>query len=293
MSVRPRRSALYIPGSNARALEKARGLPADVFIIDLEDAVASDMKPAARAAAKAAVLSGGFGRREIVIRVNPLTTEWGRADIAAAAAAGVNAILVPKVSTPGDVMVAARELREAGAPDEIRLWAMIETPMAVLAADSIARTARDPASRLDVFVIGTNDLARETRARLTPGRAAILPWLAQCVLAARAHGVDVLDGVYGDFRDIEGLRVECSQARDMGMDGKTLIHPDQIRACNEIFTPTRGELADARAIVAAFEAPENSGKGAIALNGRMVERLHADIAQRILDMSEAIARLHP
>ena len=290
MTIRPRRSALYAPGSNARALDKARTLPADVVIVDLEDAVAPEAKPAAREQAAAAILAGGFGDRELVIRVNSLATDWGHADIAAAARSGAHAILVPKVSTPGDVMMAAAELRKSGAPDSMRVWVMMETPMAILNADSIVRVARDPAARLDALVMGTNDLAKETRARITPGRAALVPWLAICVAAARAYGADLLDGVYGAINDIEGLRAECVQARDMGMDGKTLIHPDQIEACNETFTPDPRELEWARKLVAAFDAPENAAKGAIALDGRMVERLHADIARRNLDIAAAIAR---
>ncbi len=289
MTIRPRRSALYLPGSNARALDKARGLPADVIIIDLEDAVAPEAKALAREQACAALSQGGYGDREMVIRINSLASEWGHADIASVAKSGAHAILVPKVSTPGDVMMTAAEMRKACAPDHLRLWIMMETPMAILNADSLVRTARDPNARLDVLVMGTNDLARETRARITPGRAALLPWLATCVAAARAYGADLLDGVYGDFRNIEGLRAECEQARDMGMDGKTLIHPDQIAVCNETFTPDANELAWARKLVAAFDAPENAAKGAIALDGRMVERLHADIARRNLEIAAAIA----
>lgn len=288
MAIRPRRSALYMPGSNARALDKARSLPADVIIIDLEDAVAPDMKSMARDQACAAVARGGLGAREIVIRVNALSTEWGRADIAAAAAAAPTAILVPKVSTPGDVMMAASELRKANAPETTRVWAMMETPMAILNADSIGRTARDPAARLDVLVMGTNDLAKETRARATNGRASLVPWLATCVAAARAYGADILDGVHGDFSNAASLRAECEQGRDMGMDGKTLIHPDQIAICNEVYSPSGDEIAEARMIVAAFELPENRGKGAIAIDRRMFERLHLDIARRTLDIAAEI-----
>ncbi len=288
MVVRPRRSALYMPGSNARALEKARTLPADVIIIDLEDAVAPEAKAAAREQACAAIRAGGFGKREVVIRVNSLASDWGRADIAAVAAVSPHAVLIPKVSTPGDIMMAASELRKAGALEITRLWAMMETPMAILNADSIVRTARDPSSRLDALVMGTNDLAKETRARITKGRASIAPWLAICVAGARAYGVDLLDGVYGDLNDIDGLRAECEQGRDMGMDGKTLIHPAQIAVCNEVFTPDAAELAWSRKLVAAFHAPENAAKGAIALDGKMVERLHAEIARRTLDIAAAI-----
>ena len=255
MSIRPRRSALYMPGSNARALEKARSLAADAVILDLEDAVAPSAKEVARAQVAAAVSAGGFGRREVVVRINGLGTEWGRADIEAVAAAGADAILIPKVSSPGEIMMAARDIAQAGAPEKTRLWAMIETPQAILALDSIARTARDPNSRLDVFVMGTNDLAKETRARLVPGRAPMLAWLSLAIAAARANGIDVLDGVWNDLSDEAGLRAECEQGRDFGMDGKTLIHPGQIAVANEIFAPSQAELAFALRLVAAFDEP--------------------------------------
>ena len=289
MAIRPRRSVLYMPGSNPRALDKARSLAADALIFDLEDSVAPAQKEAARVQVAAALRAGGFGRKELIIRINGLDTEWGLGDLAVVAAAAPDAVLIPKISTPGDIMKAARDLREAGVPDKTRLWAMMETPMAILSADAIVRTAADPSSRLSMLVMGTNDLARETRARLTKGRAAVLPWLATCVAAARAHGADILDGVYSDFRDPVGLRAECEQGRDMGMDGKTLIHPDQIGVCNEVFAPDAAEIEWSREVIAAFELPENSGKGAISLNGRMIERLHADIAQRTLAIADALA----
>ncbi len=290
MPIRPRRSALYMPGSNARALDKARTAPADVVIIDLEDAVAPDAKASARERACAEVKGGGFGFREVVIRINGLQSAWGAEDVAAVAAAGPHAILIPKVSTPGDVMMVAAEMKKADAPERMRVWAMIETPAAILNIHSITRASGDPASRLETLVMGVNDLARETRARLTKGRAGLVPWLAMCVAAARAHGLDLLDGVYGDLRDLEGLRAECAQGRDMGMDGKTLVHPNQIAICNEVFSPDAVEVAAARAILAAFEKPENAGKGAIALDGRMVERLHAEMARRTLAMADAVAQ---
>ena len=289
MSIRGRRSALYMPGSNARALEKARSLAADAVILDLEDAVAPSAKEVARAQVAAAVSAGGFGRREVVVRINGLGTEWGRADIEAVAAAGADAILIPKVSSPGEIMMAARDIAQAGAPEKTRLWAMIETPQAILALDSIARTARDPNSRLDVFVMGTNDLAKETRARLVPGRAPMLAWLSLAIAAARANGIDVLDGVWNDLSDEAGLRAECEQGRDFGMDGKTLIHPGQIAVANEIFAPSQAELAFALRLVAAFDEPENKGKGAISLDGRMVELLHAEMARRVVALAEAVA----
>ena len=288
MLARPRRSVLYMPGSNAKALAKASTLPADALILDLEDSVALDQKIAAREQVVRAVRAGGFGGREVVIRINGPHTPWGEDDLAAAAAAKPDAILLPKVDGPGAIMVAARALREAEAPEETRIWAMMETPNAILNAGSIASVAADPSSRLSVMVMGLNDLAKETRARLTPGRPTMTAWLASCVVAARAHGVDILDGVYNDIKDLDGFRLECLQGRDMGLDGKTLIHPSQIDICNEVFGPTPAEVESAAAIIEAFALPENAGKGVIQLNGRMVELLHADMAQRTLAIAEAI-----
>ena len=289
MTLRPRRSCLYMPGSNARALEKSRTLAADALILDLEDAVAPDAKAMARNQVVETVKAGGFGRREVVIRVNGLTTPWGAEDMIAAAQAAPDAILVPKVSTPGDVMMAAKAMRDAGAPETTRLWAMMETPLAMLNADSIARTAADPASRLSVFIMGTNDLAKETRARLTPGRPSMLAWLSICVAAARAHRIEIIDGVYNDFSNEAGLRAECEQGRDFGMDGKTLIHPSQIGPCNEIFAPSSDEVDFARKIIDVFSQPANAGKGAIQIDGKMVELLHAEIAKRTVAVADAIA----
>ena len=235
---------------------------------------------------------GGFGGREIVIRVNGPHTPWGDEDLAAASAAGPDAILLPKVDGPGAIMAAARALREAGAPERTRIWAMMETPNAVLNAGSIASVAADSASRFTVMVMGLNDLAKETRARLTPGRPTMTAWLASCVVAARAHGVEILDGVFNDIKDLDGFRLECLQGRDMGLDGKTLIHPSQIETCNEVFAPAPTEVESARAIIDAFALPENAGKGVIQLNGRMVELLHAEMARRTLAIADAIAALH-
>jgi citrate lyase subunit beta/citryl-CoA lyase len=291
MIARPRRSVLYAPGSNAKALAKARSLAADAIVIDLEDSVAPDARPAARVLAVEAVRVGGFGGREVVIRLNGLDTPWGGEDLAAAIAAAPDAILLPKVDGPEAVMVAARALREAGAPGRTRLWAMLETPMAILSAGPIAATAADPDSRLEALVIGLNDLANETRARLTPGRPAMTALIALCVAAARAHGCDIIDGVYNDFHDLAGFKAECEQGRDMGLDGKTLIHPDQIEICNAAFAPPPSEIEAARAIVAAFALPENAGKGVIRLNGRMVELLHERMARRTLAVAEGIEAL--
>ena len=291
MNVRPRRSVLYMPGSNPRAVAKARSLAADAIILDLEDSVAPEAKAAARDQVCAAVREGGFGGREVVIRINGLESPWGRDDLAAAAAAGPDAILLPKIDGPGAVMHVARELREAGAPERIRLWAMMETPMAILHAGSIAAVAADPGSRLDVLVMGLNDLAKETRARFVPGRSSMMAWLALCVAAARAHGVDILDGVYNDIADLVGFEAECGQGRDMGLDGKTLIHPGQIDISNAVFAPSNAEIDNALAIIGAFSLAENAGKGAIQLDGRMVERLHAEMARRTLSIAQGIAAL--
>ncbi len=288
MTIRPRRSALYMPGSNARALEKARSLPADVLIFDLEDAVAPALKETARAQVAAALREGGYGPREIVVRVNAANTPWGHDDLVALAAAQPHAVLLPKIGAPGEIMRAAQELRDAGAPESLRIWAMMETPRAILNADSIVRTAADPSSRLTALVMGTNDLAKDTRGRLTRGRATMLPYLAICVAAARSYGVDILDGVYGDLHDEQGLRAECEQGRDLGMDGKTLIHPGQIAAANEAFAPSGEEIAWSRKIVAAFAEPEARDAGVIALDGRMIERLHEEIARRTIAIADAL-----
>lgn len=287
-AIRPRRSALYMPGSNARAVEKAKTLPADVVIFDLEDAVAPESKAQARHDVCAAVKAGGYGSRELVIRINGLATAWAEDDLAAAATAAPDAILVPKVSAADDLMTVGARLRALGAPETVRVWAMIETPLAILDAKAIAAMAQNETSRLACFVMGTNDLAKETRARLSAGRSAMMPWLMTALAAARAYGIDILDGVYNDLSDIEGFRTECIQGRDCGFDGKTVIHPNQIDAANDIFAPSAQDVENARAIVAAFEEPQNAGKGAINLGGRMVERLHADMAQRVLDLAEAI-----
>jgi citrate lyase subunit beta/citryl-CoA lyase len=287
MVARPRRSVLYLPGSNAKALAKARDLPADAIILDLEDSVAPEAKPEARDRIVAALKEGGFGGREMLIRVNGVHTPWGEADLEAAAAAAPDGVLLPKVDGPGTVMHAAKLLRSA--PGKTRLWAMMETPMAMLSASSIAAMAADPASRLEALVLGLNDLAKETHGRLRPGRAAFAPWLATCIAAARAHGCDVIDGVYNDIADLDGFRVECEQGLEFGFDGKTLIHPSQIDICNATFAPSPDEVAHARAIIAAFDQPENAGRGVLKIDGRMVELLHAQMAKRTLAIADAIA----
>lgn len=287
-AIRPRRSVLYMPGSNARALEKAREIAADALILDLEDAVAPDAKDLARNQVCDAVKAGGYGRRELVIRTNGLDTPWFDADLAAAAEAGPDAILIPKVSSPETLAEIGHRLTGLWAKPETRVWAMIETPLAILDCERIARAAHEASTRLACFVLGTNDLAKETRARFVPGRAPMLPWLTTAILAARAHGLDVIDGVYNDLKDEAGFRAECEQGRDLGFDGKTLIHPGQVATANAIFAPEEAELVRARAVIAAFEQPENADKGAIQLDGRMVERLHAEMARRVVALAEAI-----
>jgi citrate lyase subunit beta/citryl-CoA lyase len=290
MTFRPRRSVLYMPGANARALEKAKTLPCDAVILDLEDAVAPDAKAKARTQVMTAVTAGGFGSREVIVRINGLDTPWWVEDLDAAAKAHPDGILVPKVSMPDHLLDVAERLADIAADPRIRLWAMIETPLAIVNAAEIAATAKDADTRLAGFVIGTNDLARESRAKLLPGRAPMLSWLATGVLAAHAFGIDILDGVYNDIADAEGFRRECGQGRDMGFDGKTLIHPSQIAPCNVAFTPSEAEVAQARKIIAAFERPENQAKGVVQIEGRMVERLHADMAGRTVAIADAIAQ---
>ncbi|MEP9349646.1 CoA ester lyase [Xanthobacter sp. KR7-225] len=289
MSIRPRRSVLYMPGSNARALEKARTLPADGVILDLEDAVAPDAKTEARARVAETVKAGGFGPREVVIRINGLDTQWGADDLEAAAAAAPDAILVPKVEAVEQLVTVGRRLNALGVPETTRVWAMIETPLAILDIKAIAQSARDPLTRLSVFVLGTNDLAKETRAALVPGRAPMVAWLSLVVAAARMTGIDVLDGVWNQFQDLDGFDAECAQGAQFGMDGKTLIHPSQIDPCNAAFSPPAAEVERARAIIAAFALPENAGKGVITLDGRMVELLHAEMARRTVALADAIA----
>lgn len=292
MAIRPRRSLLYMPGSNARAMEKARELPADGVILDLEDAVAPDAKAKARELIVAALKQGGFGRREVIVRINGLDTPWWQDDLAVAAA-NPDAILVPKVSGPEPLREVAKHLVGVRAEARIGIWAMMETPLAMLNARDIAAVAQDAGSRLAGFVMGTNDLAKDTRARLLPGRSPMLPWLMTCIAAARAYGIDIVDGVYNELGNTEGFAAECRQARDLGFDGKTLIHPAQIAPCNEAFSPAADEVAWARKIIGAFELPENASKGVIQVDGRMVERLHADMAQRTVAIADAIAAAAP
>jgi len=286
---RPRRSVLYMPGSNARALEKARSIPADALILDLEDAVAPDAKAEARTQVADAVRQGGYGKREIIIRVNGLATEWGEADIEAAVAAGPDGILVPKISSAEDVDAASSLLDKAGAGATLQLWAMMETPIAMLQAQSIAAKALD--TRMTTWVMGTNDIAKELRCAHTPDRQPMMTSLGLCMLAARAYGLTILDGVYNDIKNESGFAAICEQGRDLGLDGKTLIHPSQVGPCNTTFSPDEAEVAFSRQVIDAFKQPENSGKGVIKVDGKMVELLHAEIAERVVSIADAIADL--
>jgi citrate lyase subunit beta/citryl-CoA lyase len=284
MMIRPRRSVLYLPASNPKALAKARTLAADVLVFDLEDAVAPENKPEARAAALAALAEGGFGRREVVVRVNAFGTDWAEADLAAIAKAGPDAILVPKVSSAEDVR--AYDTAIAAAPAHTRLWIMVETCALMPRLDEVAALAGS--TRLAAFAMGTNDLAKEMRAQLKPGRVPFLPILTQTVCAARAHGLLVFDGVSNEFRDMDVVRAECEQGLEFGFDGKCLIHPDQVEPCNAVFTPSAAEVTWAQAVVDAFALPENAGKGAIRVEGKMAELLHLEQAWRLLAIAAAI-----
>ena len=284
---RPRRSALYLPASNPRAIEKARSLPCDVVILDLEDSVAPDAKVEARRAAAEAVRAGGWGKREVVIRVNSPFTRWGAEDLAAAAWAAPDAVLVPKINTVGDVEFCNAALTPA--PPTTRLWAMIETCEAVFHLKAIA--ASEHGSRLAAFTMGINDLAKEMRARMTPDRAGMIPFLVMAIAAARAHGLGILDGVHNEIDDLEALEAVCLQGAELGFDGKSVIHPSHLETCNRIFAPTGDELVWAKAVVAAFADPENAGRGVLRVEGRLAEHLHLDQCRQLLAVAEAIAVL--
>jgi citrate lyase subunit beta/citryl-CoA lyase len=288
--IRPRRSLLFMPGSNPRALEKARNLPADGLILDLEDSVAPEAKGLARDQIAKAIAAGGFGKREVLVRTNALDSPWWMDDITMAAQARPDGILVPKISSVEDLGRIARCLLDVDAPASIAVWTMIETALAVLHVEELA-ASRNVEPRLAGFMFGPNDISRQTRIRMQPGRATMLSMITHCILATRAYGLEILDGPYSDFSNVDGFAQECTQARDLGFDGKTLIHPGQIAACNAIFTPPAEEVAQARRIIAAFERPENAARGAISLDGQMVERLHADIARRTIAIADSIAAL--
>ncbi|QFR34911.1 CoA ester lyase [Ancylobacter sp. TS-1] len=286
---RPRRSVLYAPGDKARALEKMRQLDVDAVIIDLEDSVAPEMKALARERACAAVAAGGFGFREVAIRLNARSTAHFADDLAAVGAAGPDVIVLSKVETPEDVIDAERRLDANGAGTGLRLWAMIETPLGLLNLRDIAERSRAGSRlRLAGIVLGTNDIAKDTGVQPGEDRAPLVPWLLQAVLVARAYGLLVFDGVYNAFSDLPGFERECAQGRQLGFDGKTLIHPSQIEAANRVFAPDADAVRQAQAIIAAFAQPENRDKGAINLEGQMVERLHAETAARLIETEAAI-----
>lgn len=284
---RPRRSVLYMPGSKARALDKARTIAADALIFDLEDAVAPSEKVAARQMIVDTMAEGGYGERELIIRINGLDTEWGAEDLVAAAKAAPDAILIPKTESGQMVAFASERIIAAGAPERTAVWAMMETPRGFLNAAEIA----DAHPRLAAMVMGTNDLISELRAEFTPDRAPIQTALSMCVLAARAAGIACIDGVYNAFRDDDGLRAECNSGRAMGFDGKTLIHPTQVGIANDIFGPSENEIALANEQVEAFEAAEAAGQGVAVVNGKIVENLHVETAKRLIAEADAIARL--
>ena len=279
----PRRSVLYMPASNERALEKAKTLPVDGLILDLEDAVGPADKPVARQNACAAARSGEYGHREVTIRVNGVGTEWHEADLEAACAAGPDGIVVPKVNSAKEVKHLVTAMVRFGAPERTRLWAMIETPEAIFNVRKIAKSS----DRLAVLVMGTNDLVKELQAHHVPGRTPLLTALSWSLLAARRSGIAILDGVYNDVRDADGFAAECAQGRDMGFDGKTLIHPGQVEVCNATFAPDEAAVEEARGIIAAWD--EGAGTGVVTYNGKMIENLHVDIARRVLATHDAIS----
>ncbi|WP_329142198.1 CoA ester lyase [Streptomyces sp. NBC_01456] len=283
--LRPRRSVLYMPGANERALEKAKSLPADALILDLEDAVAPDAKAEARKRVAAAAASGEYGFREVTIRVNAPGTAWHDDDLRAAAEAGPDAVVVPKVESADTVRAVERALEAAGAPDRTAIWAMVETPRAMLDARAVAAASE----RLTVLVMGTNDLAKELHAEHVPGRAPLLTGLSLALLAARESGKVILDGVYNDVKDAEGFEAECVQGRQFGFDGKTLIHPSQVAPCNRVFAPSPEQITRAQRIIDAFEEATREGRGVVTVDGRLIENLHVEDARRILALAEAVA----
>ena len=285
-TLRPRRSVLYMPAANARALEKAKTIPADALIFDLEDAVAPDAKEAARANAVAAAKSGEYGRRELTIRCNGLTTQWGAADLAAAAKSGASAVVIPKVDSREYLDEISLQLASAGAPDDMSIWAMVDTPTAILDIRSIA--AHD---RVDVLVMGNNDLAKELRTGVLPERTPLLPALAMALLGAREAGKTILDGVFNDVTDDEGFLIEARQGKAMGFDGKTLVHPGQVEPANAVWAPSPQDIDLSHRVIDAFEKAKGEGRGVVTVDGRMIEHLHVQNALRILATAKAIAEL--
>ena len=286
-SARPRRSMLYMPGSNARALDKARTLPADSLILDLEDAVAPDAKELARKQVCEAVTAGGFGMREIIIRVNALSTRWGYEDIAMASKSGADRLLLPKVESADAIRHMESIMRANGAPDSLRIWAMMETPRSILESQRIAEST----PRMEGLVMGTSDLAKELDCSHTPDRTPFMVSLGLCLLAARAAGLAILDGVYLDLNDEAGFAAACRQGHELGFDGKTLIHPKQIGPCNQVFTPRSQDVAWSRKIIDAYAAAAARGEGVVLVDGKLVENLHVETAQRIVSMADAIAAM--
>ncbi|MDP1806429.1 MAG: CoA ester lyase [Acidimicrobiales bacterium] len=281
---RPRRSVLYMPGANERALEKAKDIGADALILDLEDAVAPDAKPDARARVCAAVTGGGYGNRELTIRANGIGTPWHHDDLAAIAKAGPAAVVVPKVNSAAEVHGIERALEAAGAPDHTKIWAMLETPIAILHAEEIGAASE----RLTVLVMGTNDLIKELHGQRVPDRGPLQLGLGLSLLAARATGKVILDGVYNDIKDETGFAAECAQGRALGFDGKTLIHPSQVHPCNAAFSPSADEIEHAGRVIAAWTEAEAEGRGVVTVDGRMIENLHVEQARRTLAIAEAI-----
>jgi len=286
-AVRPRRSVLYMPGSNLRALEKAKSLPADGLILDLEDAVSPDAKPEARKNVAAMVRTRPYGRREVVVRINGLNTPWGVEDIRAVATAGVDAIAIPKVESADLVRQVQVAVREAGGPADLPIWCMIETPAGVLRADEVAGASPAVAA----LVMGTSDLAKDLHCEHVPGRAPFLTAFGLCILAARAHRIAVLDGVHLDLSDDEGFAAACVQARELGFDGKTLIHPKTVAKANQVFAPDPAEVEKARTLIATYRAAVAAGKGVVVLDGKLIEQLHVDNAERLIALAEAVAAM--
>lgn len=287
-TARPRRSVLYMPGSNARAQEKAKSLPADGLILDLEDAVAPDAKGTARPQVCASVRGGGYGKKEMIIRVNGLDTPWFHDDLAAACKAGPDAILVPKIESAKQVATVDALMRQHGAPGSTAIWCMMETPLGILHAEEIAGGS----PRLACLVMGTSDLTKDLHALHTPMRLPMLPSLGICLLAARAFGLAILDGVYLDLQNAEGFRAACQQGLEIGFDGKTLIHPSQVEPCNEVFAPSAAEVEQARTIIAAFAEAQQAGKGVVVVDGKLIENLHVENAKRLVALADAIAGMH-